>query len=870
MSDGQSLGVISWLKHLSGQISRLSAVLGELESTGLVKFIRNSSDNIIDTIVIHDLIQSFIRAKIPRQDMVENVAAALLLNGKACLTNGIMKDYENMRSHSHRTQEQLVELLDAADVDFKLGYVDNAIEKYVSVTHHCDPGMAEKDDIMVRASASLREAREIHARRERDFQRAILTQRSTKSTPEELNETTEVEDGEWEILMRYEEALNLFGPRDSETLQHAAALATYYKDIARTDKEEVYREIVWRYYTTSAGESHPATVATLYDLCVCYRENGKLRDKLRGDLYLAPVWARTYKSSELQSLLLEVEAPDVLAAFNNGNEDTFWNLVNRHDTNAAIFWASDLENLNIRDMLFYHFAKTNMPSVCLFLHLTSDSGQGSAFKKPSKWDLDVYQSDIDSTQALQHAVRRSYISIVQGLLENGVDTSYADSYGLAAIHYAVKRRDLLMVLMLLEHRADISQSDSRGRTALHYAVREKHISIIKSLLENGANADQKDNYGETSLHYAVKDREPLLALVLLEHRADISEADSHGRTALHYAVRGRDTVILKSLLENGAQTYQRDNHGETALHYAARGRDVSKIYLLLKHGADISLKDNHGETPLHYAARVGRMTSVQALLKFGGDTTQRDNDGKTALHYGMQAGLALFQMLLEYGGEVSQADNRGRVALHYAARDGFADIAKAILNRGIDTEATDYCGNTPLHLAARGGNHESTRLLLEMKANSFAENALGNTALELAFHGGFKNTVELILTHTLDKRDPQGQTFLHRAASNRDCVGLFYSVIEISHDIINATDNSGRTALHIAAARGNLFAVQMLLDNGANNQIQSNEGHTPLADALLQRTVPGGTSKSDLALEEVIRLLHKAGSGIIKDVVNQL
>lgn len=146
-----------------------------------------------------------------------------------------------------RTQAQLMELLEAADVDSKLGCLDSAIEKYISVIRRCEPGMLQKDNIIVRASSSFRETREIHARRERDFQRAIAAQRSTEKASEELNETSEMEDGEWELITRYEEAPNLFGPKGSETLQHATALDTHYKDISRTDKEEVYREVAWKY-----------------------------------------------------------------------------------------------------------------------------------------------------------------------------------------------------------------------------------------------------------------------------------------------------------------------------------------------------------------------------------------------------------------------------------------------------------------------------------------------------------------------------------------------------------------------------------------------------------------------------------------------
>ncbi len=863
-SDNANSDLVTWLEDISNDFSRLPSALGEIENTGLVKFMRDRSDSVVDAIVIHDLVQSFIRAKMSRQEVLANAAASVFLNAKTYFSNGIMEDDEAMRGQIHRlstvldnflstvprdliqpphgryfmlfgsvaplyaracrlkgelqkardvweiclqyrlvtegnrwpkSEAQLTELLEAADVDLRLGNLGCAIEKYTSVVRHCRMVSLDTDNIMVRASASLREAREIHARRESDFQRAIATQRASKWPSEEPNQVSDIGDEEWEMIMRYEETLNLFGPRDAETLQHTSALAAYYMEHGAPAKEEKYREFIWKYHVASAGSSNPTTVAALFELCLCYATNGKLREKLRGDLYDAPVYARNRESSDFSRLLLEMETPDILAAFNNNDNEAFWNLLNRYDTMTAIFWASGVESEEIKDTLLYHFTKKDFPAVCLFLHLKAVYRQGSASRIPCRSDIDTCQSDIDFPRGLQQAVKCGYVSVVQGFLENNIDTSFADSSGKVALHFAAERGDILTVLMLLEHGADAFQ------------------------------------------------------------------VDCYGRTALHYAVKGRDTGLLKTLAENcGEAINTQDNHGETALHYASIGQDPSKVYLLANSGADVLLKDSNGDTPLHYATRGRRTESVKALLEFGSDPTQTNNDGQSALHCGLHAGLALFQLLLKYASDVSKTDSRGRAAIHYAAEMGYTDIVEALLDRAAKIDTVDYRGNTALHLAAGRGNHAVTQLLLNANANRFVENNFENTALELAFQGGHEKTVDLILSQSLKQRDPCGRSFLHRAAGKPEDMSFFYTVIGPSKDITNATDNHGRTALHVAAASGNLFAVQMLLDNGANHQIEGYGGESPLEDALMQRTETVGASKGDIALEEVIRLLRKAGS----------
>ncbi|CAI9100218.1 OLC1v1037168C1 [Oldenlandia corymbosa var. corymbosa] len=49
----------------------------------------------------------------------------------------------------------------------------------------------------------------------------------------------------------------------------------------------------------------------------------------------------------------------------------------------------------------------------------------------------------------------------------------------------------------------------------------------------------------------------------------------------------------------------------------------------------------------------------------------------------------------------------------------------------------------------------------------------------------------------------------------------------------NESDNSGRTALHIAASKGNTHCVMLLLDYGANSNSRDVDGNVPLWEALL-------------------------------------
>ncbi|CZT17839.1 uncharacterized protein RCC_03675 [Ramularia collo-cygni] len=102
------------------------------------------------------------------------------------------------------------------------------------------------------------------------------------------------------------------------------------------------------------------------------------------------------------------------------------------------------------------------------------------------------------------------------------------------------------------------------------------------------------------------------------------------------------------------------------------------------------------------------------------------------------------------------------------------------------------------------------------------------------------------------------KTALHLAAERGNNRSLEV-LLQVPNVIIDAEDADGNTALHLAANHGQLPAVQILLEHGANTGIHNVFGYTPLHSAaekdfylIIQLLVEMGTST-----EARIDLVHR-------------
>ncbi|XP_034021635.1 serine/threonine-protein phosphatase 6 regulatory ankyrin repeat subunit B-like, partial [Thalassophryne amazonica] len=198
------------------------------------------------------------------------------------------------------------------------------------------------------------------------------------------------------------------------------------------------------------------------------------------------------------------------------------------------------------------------------------------------------------------------------------------------------------------------------------------------------------------------------------------------------------------------------------------------------------------------------------------------------------------QCLLEQEASVLLSDSRGRTAVHLAAARGHASWLSELLSAACSEPPSlpplkDHGGYTPLHWACYYGHEGCVEVLLEQKdccclgGNPF-------TPLHCAVVNNHESCASLLLDAlgsdiTLCV-DAKGRTPLHAAAfsGHVDCVHLL-----LSHNApVNAVDHTGRSALMMAAAKGRLVALEVLLSSATVNlTLTDKDGNSALHLACL-------------------------------------
>jgi uncharacterized protein len=523
------------------------------------------------------------------------------------------------------------------------------------------------------------------------------------------------------------------------------------------------------------------------------------------------------------------------------------------------------------------------------------TGDKEAVRTLLKNGADVNAAQGDGMTALHWSSLKGDAEMTQMLVYAGANVKATTRLGgYNPLILAAREGHADVIAILLAAGADPKAATSTGTTALMLAAASGNARSVTMLVENGADPNAKENVmQQTPLMFAAAYNRTEAMTALIKGGADIK---AHTKVVDLAALTSPDE---ESRQQQGQQAGrggapQQQQQQQQAAQGGGGGRRGPQTG---QAGVDRQFRFNElvayqgGLTPLLMATRQGHTEAVQLLVEAGAPINQVSaGDKSSALLVAVINGhFDLAKYLLDKGADPNLASDNGAAPLYAALNVQWApkalypqprayqqqtlthlDLMKALLDQGADVNArltkkvwysgynfdlsgVDEIGATPFWRAAYASDVDAMKMLVQYGAdpNLTTSKPAGRPRTG---DGGRESVEDKSGLPPIPVGGPgvtplqaaagvgYGEGFAansHRFAPSGMLVAVKYLVEELGADV-NAADHEGNTALHQAAARGDVEMIKYLVSKGANPKAINREGQSTadMANGPVQRTQP--------------------------------
>ncbi|KAF7092291.1 hypothetical protein CFC21_094791 [Triticum aestivum] len=347
--------------------------------------------------------------------------------------------------------------------------------------------------------------------------------------------------------------------------------------------------------------------------------------------------------------------------------------------------------------------------------------------------------------------------------------------------------------------------------------------------------------------------------------------------------------------------FVQNSQGDTPLHYAARAAKINMVSFLidLARGEDqdtsrvkalLEMENMSKWTALHEAVCSGKNDIVELLMKEDPELTSLPKTGTSPLYLAILMenkiiAKTLYELSLRKSGNndrnLSYSGPDGQNALHAAVLRG-KGLTEMVLgwNNNLTTQQDDK-GSTPLHLVASVLPQSPLQLLASVLPQSGLQairflllNANPDALYQTDNDGSFPIHVAASVGATLaisdfieeslscvGLRDARGRTFLHVAVEK----GEMWTVRSVCRNrsllwILNMQDNKGNTAMHLAVQTGRLTMFYALFGKREVHLNSTNEKRETPLDIANRNISKGKLYYTQNSEVKICRALKYAGA----------
>ncbi len=492
------------------------------------------------------------------------------------------------------------------------------------------------------------------------------------------------------------------------------------------------------------------------------------------------------------------------------------------------------------------------------------------------------------------AAKNGNRAVIDPLLKAGADVNARTSNGTTALMFAAASGNAEALTILLDHHADVNAKEPvRGLTAIMFAAASNRAEAVGVLAKHGANLKATTNVVDLT---AFARNSGAFGGVLFGNPAAPPKEGAAAAPAdgTPQGRGGRGAPAEGGAPAAGAGTGGPGGGRNPFAGKAGIDRQYQLNELVFAQG---------GLTPLLLAARQGYLQSVRALVDAGADINQVSAGDKTGplMMATINGHFDLASFILDHGADPTQASENGATPLYAALNCEWApkalypqprayvnqkvtylDLMRALLDKGADPNArlrkkvwysgysfdlsgVDEIGATPFWRAAYASDVDAMKLLVAYGADPNVPTMKGAGRPRTAdVERDVKDVSPLppvpvggpgVTPLQAASGVGYGEGFAansHRYAPNGMLAAVKYLIEEL-HANVNARDHEGNSALHHAAARGDVEMINYLVSKGADVMAVNREGKTTadMANGPVQRIQPW---------PEALALLEKLGA----------